>query len=205
MRIGHRLKKYIVISNYCSWSLPDQNKKCINFQEAHTIKKQFWLSKNSILSLGFNLKSKTQRALKARISGKWWFAMWFEFGLCISKSMIRFVIRIRFFVVLWFDSWFGFVYFEYMIRIRDSNLVPQNLRFGFVIRNQHSEFMIRIRDSDSVTQNIWFGFVIRRIIANHESCDSRIIWFVDHWFLQRTQSIISNYYSTFSYFESLRG
>ena len=68
-----------------------------------------------------------------------------------------------------------------MIRIRDSDSVSQNLWFGFVIRIRHSEFLIRIRDSNLVTQNFWFGFVIRRIIANHESCDSRIIWFVDHW------------------------
>ena len=96
---------------------------------------------------------------------------------------------------LWFDSWFGFGCFSLKIRIRDSDSVNQNLWFGFVIRIRsrwiydsdswfgfgHKGLMIRIRDSDSVIQKSWFGFVIRRIITNHESYDSRIIWFVDHW------------------------
>ena len=101
---------------------------------------------------------------------------------------------------LWFDSWFGFGCFSLKIRIRDSDSVNQNLWFGFVIRIRsrrihdsdswfgfgHAEFMIRIRSF----RILWFGFVIRRIITNHESYDSRIIWFVDHWEFPSKLSLI---------------
>ena len=93
--------------------------------------------------------------------------------------------------------WFGFV-------IRDSGNAIYDSDSWFVIRltckfdsdswfdEQTNIKMIRICDSVSVLLFFWFGFVIRRIIPNHESYDSRIIWFAHLWFRQ-------NYFTFFTF------
>ena len=98
--------------------------------------------------------------------------LYIRFGFVIRNVSFKFHDSIRDSDSAALVLWFGFV-----IRIRSIRIYDSDSWFGFA----HVEFMIRIRDSDSVIQNLWFGFVIRRIITNHESYDSRIIWFVDHW------------------------